>query len=161
MKYSALAAAALLVASSLGMPELSSGASKATPGQIIITNNMNRPIHLKKDAEAGIILHQGQTVQVQARDISTDLMLSEQSAQHSQVEVSYTSGDQGTYDFAIRLVEGERFPGAIEVIPLSPRPSPRCHPLVWYPGQGSTQNATCQDKTPLRVFLREAHHPAA
>ncbi|KAM3446651.1 hypothetical protein MY3296_009481 [Beauveria thailandica] len=159
MKSSALAAAALLVASSLGMPELSSGASKATPGQIIITNNMNRLLGLQKGAEENIILHQGQTVQVQARDITMDLMLSEQSAQHGQAEVSYTSGDQGTYDFAIRPVEGGGFPGAIEVIPLSPRPSPRCHPLVWYPGQGSTQIATCQDRTPLRVFLREAHHP--
>ncbi|KAM3427111.1 hypothetical protein MY4824_009647 [Beauveria thailandica] len=157
MKSSALAAAALLVASSLGIPELSSGASKATPGHIIITNDMNRPLRLQKGAEEIIIPHQG-TVQVQARDITMDLMLSEQSAQHSQAEVSYTSGDQGTYDFAIRPVEGEAFPGAIYVFPL-PGPSPRCHPLVWYPGQGSTQNATCQDNTPLHVYLREAHHP--
>lgn len=159
MKYSALTAATLLVASSLGMPELSSRASN-TPGQVIITNNMNQPIRLEKAAE-NIILHQGQTVQLRATEMSVDLMVSEQNARQSQAEVSYTSGDQGTYDFSIRPVEGESFPESIEVIPLSPRYSPQCHPLVWYPGQGSTGQSACQDATPLRVFFREFYNPEA
>ncbi|OAA45370.1 hypothetical protein ISF_09603 [Cordyceps fumosorosea ARSEF 2679] len=160
-KYSALAAATLLVASSLGMPELSSGGSKATPGQLIVANNMNRPFRLDPGAEGNIIIHQGQMT---ARETSMDLILSEQNAQHSQAEVSYSAGDQGTYNFAIRPVEGGGFPRAIEVIPLAPRPSsPRCQPLVWYPGQGNAQQSRGQDHTPLRIFLHEAqaHDPPA
>ncbi|TQV90786.1 hypothetical protein IF1G_10529 [Cordyceps javanica] len=159
MKYSALVAVTLLAASSLGMPELFSGASKAAPGQIIVTNNMNRPLRLEKGEGQTIILHQGQTVQVAAAETSADLWVSEQNAKQRQAEVSYSGGDEGTYNFSIMPAEGSGgFPGAIEAIPLSPRPSPRCHPLVWYPGQGNTQQSTCQDRTPLRVFFREAHH---
>ncbi|KID93810.1 hypothetical protein MAJ_10216, partial [Metarhizium majus ARSEF 297] len=171
MKYSVLSAVYFLAATSLGFPEFYWSGQKASPGQIIVTNNMNRPIHLDKVTprlpidgvkithDENIILHQGQTVQVQARDVAADLKFSEQHTHHNQVEVSYSSGDEGTYNFAIKKIEGGGFPGAVEAIPLSPRPSPRCHPLVWYPGQGDTQQATCQDHTPIRVFLREAHHP--
>ncbi|KAK8926971.1 hypothetical protein H634G_02060 [Metarhizium anisopliae BRIP 53293] len=170
MKYSVLSAISFLAVSSLGFPEFYWGVSTASPGQIIVTNNMNRPVRLDKVAQGPsvdgakiirdqeIILNQGQTVAVSATEISADLKFNEEQA-HNQVELSYSSGDQGTYNFAIKPIEGGGFPGAIEVIPLSPRPSPRCHPLVWYPGQGNTPQATCQDRTPLRVFLREAHHP--
>ncbi|OAQ98261.1 hypothetical protein LLEC1_03021 [Akanthomyces lecanii] len=160
MKYSALVAVTLLVASSLGMSERSSRASTAAPGQIAITNNMNRLVHLSDSAGKNVILRQGQTISQVATKPSQDLVLSEQNSRRSQVEVSYTSGDRGTYSFVIRPVEGGGFPGAIEVLPLSPRPFPQCHPLTWYPGQGSTEQATCQDRTAFRVFLREAQHPS-
>ncbi len=157
MKFSALATVAFLAASSLGMPELSSRA----PGQIIVTNNMNRVIRLDNGATENLLLHQGQTLALAASEPSVGLIVREEHAEHGQAEVSFPTADKGTFGFTIKSVEGGGFPGAIEVIPLSPRPSPRCHPLVWYPGQGDTQQAICQDRTPLRVFLREAHHPAA
>ncbi|KAJ2976471.1 hypothetical protein NQ176_g4932 [Zarea fungicola] len=163
MKYSALTVAALLVAPSLSLPKISS------PGQIILTNNMNRPIRLDKRvrpirldkrADESIILHQGQTIQLAASEKSLDLKLSEQNAQHSQVEVGYTSNDQGTYGFNIKPVEGGGFPGKIEVIPFTARPSPQCFSLVWKPGQESTKQSTCEDHTSLRVFLLEVPLPA-
>ncbi|KAJ3499555.1 hypothetical protein NLG97_g253 [Lecanicillium saksenae] len=154
MKYSALAAASLFVASSLGMPEIYSRA----PGQIVVTNNMNRPIRMETSGAQPLIIHQGQTVQLQATKESEDVMLRAPNAPGTQAQVSYSRGDQGTYGFSVKPVGGGGFPGAIEVLPLSPRPSSLCHPLLWYPGQGNTPEARCQDRTPLRVFLREAHN---
>ncbi|KID94412.1 hypothetical protein MAJ_09612, partial [Metarhizium majus ARSEF 297] len=167
MKYSMLSAVAVLAATSLGFPEFYWG-SRSSPGHVFITNNMNRPVRLDKvtgksladgikvsrDQETVIPSHQ--TVLIQAFDQSADLKLRVQGAGHNQIEVSYTSGNEGTYNYAIKPIEGGGFPGAVFV---NPDP-PQCPSERWFPRQPETPQVTCKDRVQLRVYLQEAHHPA-
>ncbi|KAH0593981.1 subtilisin-serine protease Pr1 [Metarhizium humberi] len=167
MKYSMLSAVAVLTATSLGFPEFYWG-SRSSPNQVFITNNMNRPVQLDKvtgksladgikisrDQELVIPAHQ--TREIQAFDQSADLKLRVEGAPHNQIEVSYTSGDSGTYNYAIKPIEGGGFPGAVLV---NPQP-PTCPSQRWYPGRPETPQVTCRDRTRLQVYLQEAGHPA-
>ncbi|KAK9434722.1 hypothetical protein VB005_09504 [Metarhizium brunneum] len=167
MKYSMLSAVAVLAATSLGFPEFYWG-SRSSPGQVSITNNMNRPVRLDKvtgkslangikvsrDQETVIPAHQ--TRQIQAFEQSADLKLRVQGAPHNQIEVSYTSGDSGTYNYAIKPIEGGGFPGVVRVAPNPPQ----CPSQLWFPRQPETPQVTCKDRVQLDVYLQEPHHPA-
>ncbi|KID72100.1 uncharacterized protein G6M90_00g028590 [Metarhizium brunneum] len=160
MKYSMLSAVAVLAATSLGFPEFYWG-SRSSPGRISITNNMNTPVQLDKvtgkslangikvsrDQETVIPAHE--TLQIQAIDQSADLKLRVKGATHNQVEVSYTSGNQGTYNYAIKPIEGGGFPGVVRVEP----DRLQCRPERWLPGHPATPQVTCRDGVELRVYL--------
>ncbi|EFY85176.1 hypothetical protein MAC_08794 [Metarhizium acridum CQMa 102] len=170
MKYSMLSAVAVLAATSLGFPEFYWGDQRSGPGHVLITNNMNRAVRLDKVTGKSLeylvklfrdeetIIHSHQTVSIQASDQSADLKLRELGANHNQVELSYAGGDQNTYNYAIKPIEGDEFPGAVLVFPTAHDP-PRCHAERWYPGQGDTPQVTCRDHVALRVYLQEVHHP--
>ncbi|KAF5124212.1 hypothetical protein E5D57_012141 [Metarhizium anisopliae] len=168
MKYSMLSAVAVLAATSLGFPEFYWG-GRFSPGRITVTNNMNTEVRLRKVTGAAlsdsvrvsrdeeIVIPSYKTVSVPAHDQSADLKLRVEKASHNQIEVSYTSGVERTYNYAIKPIEGGGFPGAVFV---NPDPPPNCPSQRWFPRQPETPQVTCKDGTQLRVYLQEAHHPA-
>ncbi|KAE8357187.1 hypothetical protein BDV27DRAFT_139814 [Aspergillus caelatus] len=65
---------------------------------------------------------------------------------NGEVEVSYVSGDQGTFNYVINPIGGN-FPGCVNVSPDG------CGSLTWCSGQPPTSPVTCPADTELRITL--------
>ncbi|PKX88332.1 uncharacterized protein P174DRAFT_436257 [Aspergillus novofumigatus IBT 16806] len=65
---------------------------------------------------------------------------------NQQVEVSYASGDQGTFNYVIQPI-GNDFAGCVYVSPDG------CEPLTWCAGDPPTHPVTCKAGTGLPVTL--------
>lgn len=159
MKYSLLSVAAFLTACSLGSPGYYWGAALG-PSGVTVTNNMNTAVQIV-DEPIGIVrvIAQGESAQFPP-SANADLKLRLAGAPHNQLEVSYSTGNVGTYDFAIKSIEADHFPGVVHVIPHPARP-PKCNALRWNPGDSDKDDRTCPNGTPLQVYLSERHYAPA
>lgn len=166
MKYSMLSAVAVLAATSLGFPEFY-WRGQSSPGRVFITNNLNTRVGLRPEPDNSlahgakilsnkdIIINSHDTIIVPASASSKDLKLRALPENQNQVEVSYTSGDRDTYNYAIKSTEVDRFPGAVYVCTQPPQ----CPGSVLYPGQQETRQVTCKNGVALHVYLQDPRLP--
>lgn len=70
---------------------------------------------------------------------------------NQQVEVSYVSGDQGTFNYVIQPI-GNGFSGCVRVSPDG------CNSLHWCAGQPATHPVTCKAGTELPVTLYQPRY---
>ncbi|KAE8342580.1 hypothetical protein BDV24DRAFT_130571 [Aspergillus arachidicola] len=146
MKYSVLSIAPL-VAPALGNPAyfwrqyLSHPIYPADAGTVKIENFT--PFNIQVDAEPlgdHFTIPPGQPGSVPGA-FSEDVKFNEQ------VEVSYVSGDQGTFNYVIQPINGGGFPGCVSVSPNG------CGSQTLCPGQPPTPPVTCKAGTELPVTL--------
>ncbi|KAE8383754.1 hypothetical protein BDV26DRAFT_250733 [Aspergillus bertholletiae] len=145
MKYSMLAVAAL-VAPALGNPVsywrqfLRRPFYPEDAGTVIVSNYA--PFHIEVDEEPQghqYSVHPGQRVSIPGAPVA-DVKLNEQ------VEVSYVSGDEGTFNYVINPI-GSDFSACVNVSPKG------CGSLNWCPGEPPTHPVTCPAGTELPITL--------
>lgn len=147
MKYSMLSLAALVVPC-LGNPApywrtyFSRPVRPADSGTVSVFNNLQFGVQVLEEPQGGIYNAQpgGPPIFIPG-SFSADVKL------NGQVEVSYTSGDQGSFNYVINPIDGGDFPGCVIVSPSG------CAPMTWCPGEPSTQPVTCPGGTGLPVSL--------
>lgn len=168
MKYSMLSVAAF-VASSLASPAFWDEES-IKPGPIAITNNMNQAVRLTRAGprsidfddeefeveQPGQIIPQGRTITISSPPPIQDLKLRVLHSRRNQVEVAYVSRGQ-SFNYAIKRIEEDRFPGVVSV---QPQPqSPQCRRLTLFPHGRQPRPVTCRAGTKLHVTLCQQGHP--
>ncbi|KHN97791.1 uncharacterized protein MAM_04180 [Metarhizium album ARSEF 1941] len=142
MKYSMLSVAAF-VAFSLGSPAYyfdDEGVYPADAGDAIVTNYLDQAVDVVK-------VPGGPSRRIWPRSrasfpggFSADLKINEQ------VEVSYSSGDEHTFNYQVKPIGGG-FQGCIHVRPSG------CDPIRWCSGQGDSRQVTCREGTQLPIYL--------
>lgn len=147
MKYSVLSLAALVVPC-LGNPApywrtyFSHPVRPADSGTVSVFNNLPFQVQVQEEPQGGMWNAQpgGPPIFIQGQ-FSADVKL------NGQVEVSYTSGDQDSFNYVINPIGDEGFPGCVTVSPGG------CAPTTWCPGEGSTQPVTCPGGTGIPISL--------
>jgi hypothetical protein len=156
MKYSVLTLAALVVPC-LGNPTpywrtyFSRPVRPVRPadsGTVSVFNNLQFGVQVLEEPQGGIYNAPpgGPPVFIPG-SFSADVKL------NGQVEVSYTSGDQGTFNYVINPIGSGDFPGCISVSPNG------CGAMSWCPGDPSTQPVTCPGGAELPISLGPSSPP--
>jgi hypothetical protein len=145
MKYSGLSLAALVVPC-LGKPAPYGGTYHSPPvrpadaGTVIVSNSAAFNVHVDEEPQGyQYDVAPGQQLNIPGAPVA-DVKFNEQ------VEVSYVSGDQGTFNYVIKPI-GNGFPACVSVSPSG------CGSLIWCPGDSPTQPVTCMSGTELPVTL--------
>ncbi|KAB8230900.1 uncharacterized protein BDW43DRAFT_283699 [Aspergillus alliaceus] len=145
MKYSMLSIVAL-VAPTLGNPAyywrqyLSRPIHPANAGDVIVHNYISSDVDVDVEPQGiQFTLHPGQGQSVPGAPVA-DVKFNQE------VEVSYVSGDQGTFNYVIQPIGGN-FDGCVYVSPQG------CGTLSWCSGDPASNPVTCPDGTTLPVNL--------
>ncbi|KAJ6142762.1 hypothetical protein N7471_002215 [Penicillium samsonianum] len=153
MKYAMLSLAALVVPC-LGNPApywrpyFTRPVRPADSGTIVVLNDMQFNVQVIEEPQGGIYNAPpgGPPVYIPG-SFSADVKL------NGQVEVSYVSGNQGTFNYVINPIDGGGFPGCVRVSPNG------CGATTWCPGNPSSPPVTCPQGTELPVTLQPFHSP--
>ncbi|KAJ5486010.1 hypothetical protein N7530_000310 [Penicillium desertorum] len=152
MKYSVLSLAAFVVLC-LGNPTpywrtyLSRPVRPADTGTVILSNNLPFSVQVDEEPQGSQYnAAPGQPVFIPGAS-AADVKL------NGQVEVSYVSGNEGTFNYVINPIGNGGFPGCVNVSPSG------CGSLTWCPGDPGKQPVTCSGGTELPVFLQPYHPP--
>jgi hypothetical protein len=150
MKYSVLSIAAV-VAPALGNPAyfwwqyLSRPIHLADAGTVYIKNNA--PFSVQVDIEP-----QGHHFNIPSGDHHSVPGAQDADVKfNQQVEVSYVSGDQDTFNYVIQPI-GNDFAGCVDVSPGG------CEPQTWCAGDPPTHPVTCKAGTGLPVTIYQPRY---
>lgn len=168
MKYSILSVTAFLAVSSLGFPGYYPQGNLNNPEFVEVTNNINHPVVVEyfpqpphfygsKVTDEPVIINNGETYKFWTSAQDADLKIKVAGRDDWQAELSYDTAPtpQDTYDFALKPIGSQDFPGYVYAEPVGNDLPPTCHRLQLPPGG----EATCPNGVPIRVNLSPGNPP--
>lgn len=162
MKYSILSVTAFLAVSSLGFPGYYPEGNANNPEFVEVTNNINHPVVVEyfpqrshfygsKVTYGPVTINNGETYKFLTSAQDADLKIKVEGRDDWQAELSYNTAPtpQDTYDFALKPIGSQDFPGDIYAEPVGNHLPRTCHPLQLPPGG----EAACPNRVPIHVNL--------
>lgn len=162
MKYSILSITAFLAVSSLCFPGYYPKGNPKNPDFVEVTNNINQPVVVEyfpqlshfygsKVTDGPVTINGGETHVFWTPAQNADLKIKVADRDDWQAELSYNTAPppQDTYDFALKPIGSQDFPGDIDAKPVGDDLPLTCHPLQLPPGG----EATCPNRVPIHVNL--------